>query len=364
MEGMIFKVWKEVLGNDLHDNYPSGRFPQMPFQESMEKYGNDKPDLRFDMPHTDITAIVIDHNGAGIPFWQPIAEKFTKGEYRRDLPTEIIKAMRIPAEQAAKLSRAELDKLEEFVKGMGAKGLARAKIAAGGEWAQSPLGKTITPEARTAINTAAGAVEGDLVFFQFGKESVVHTVMANLRVHLAKKFGFIPEYGHGGKFNLLWVVNPPLFEYDDDTKKWAAAHHAFTRPHDAHVDMIETDPGKVLCWRYDLVLNGFEIGGGSIRLHDPEVQAKVFRALGIVDEDARQKFGFLLDALKFGAPPHGGIAIGMDRLSMLLSGAESLRDVIPFPKTQKGQDLMTDAPNKVEPEQLRELHVRVVEPPT
>ena len=364
MEGMIFKVWKDVLGVDLHERYPSGRFPQMPFQESMEKYGNDKPDLRFDLPHTDITALVIEHDGGGIPFWKDIADKFTSGEYRRDLPAEIVKGMRIPADGAAKLSRAELDKLEEFVKGMGAKGLARAKIAAGGEWAQSPLGKTIAPEARTAINTACKAVEGDILFFQFGKESVVHTVMANLRVHLAKKFGFIPEYGHGGAFNLLWVVNPPLFEYDDDTKKWAAAHHAFTRPHDDCVEMLDTDPGKVLCWRYDLVLNGFEIGGGSIRLHDPEVQAKVFRALGIADDDARQKFGFLLDALKFGAPPHGGIAIGMDRLSMLLSGAESLRDVIPFPKTQKGQDLMTDAPNKVEPEQLRELHVRVVEPPT
>jgi aspartyl-tRNA synthetase len=364
MEGLIFKVWKDVIGVDLHDNYPSGRFPQMPFQESMEKYGNDKPDLRFGLPHTDITGLVIDQVGGGIPFWKDIADKFASGQYRRDLPTEIVKAMRIPAEFATKLSRAELDKLEEFVKGMGAKGLARAKIGAGGEWTQSPLSKTITPELKNGINAAVGAVEGDLVFFQFGKESVVHTVMANLRVHLAKKLGFIPEYGHGGKWNLLWVVNPPLFEYDEESKRWAAAHHAFTRPHDAHVDLIEKDPGKVLCWRYDLVLNGFEIGGGSIRLHDPAVQAKVFAALGIVDEDARQKFGFLLDALKFGAPPHGGIAIGMDRLSMLLSGAESLRDVIPFPKTQKGQDLMTDAPNKVEPEQLRELHVRVVEPPT
>jgi aspartyl-tRNA synthetase len=150
---------------------------------------------------------------------------------------------------------------------------------------------------------------------------------------------------------------------DDEKNTWAAAHHAFTRPHDACVDLVETDPGKVLCYRYDLVLNGFEIGGGSIRLHDPAVQAKVFRALGISDEEAKQKFGFLLDALRYGAPPHGGIAVGMDRLAMLLSGAESLRDVIPFPKTQKGQDLMTDAPNLVEPEQLRELHVRVVEPP-
>jgi aspartyl-tRNA synthetase len=362
MEGMIFKVWKEVLGIDLNVQYPTGRFPQMPFYDSMNEYGNDKPDLRFAMPHTDITDLVIDHVGGGIPFFKDIAEKFTSGKYRRDLPSEIVKAMRIPAEHAAKLSRAELDKLEEFVKGMGSKGLARAKIDATGNWAQSPLGKTVTPELRTAVNERAGAKEGDLLFFQFGKEAMVQTVMANLRVHLAKKLGLIPETGHGGKFEFLWVINPPLFEYDEDTKGWVAAHHAFTRPHDECVEMLDTDPGKVLCYRYDLVLNGFEIGGGSIRLHDPEIQAKVFRALGIADEDAREKFGFLLDALRFGAPPHGGIAVGMDRLAMLLSGAQSLRDVIPFPKTQKGTDQMTDAPNKVDGKQLEELHIRVVEP--
>lgn len=361
MEGLIFRVWKEVLGIDLHEKYPSGRFPQMPFEESMGHYGNDKPDLRFGMPHTDITSDVIDHDGGGVPFFQPIAAKFKDGTYRRDLPAEIVKALRVPAEYAAKLSRAELDKLEDFVKGMGAKGLARAKIDKDGVWAQSPLAKSVTNELRQAINTRIGATEGDLVFFQFGKESSVQTVMANLRVHLGKKLGLIPEVGHGGQFNFLWVVNPPLFEWDEDRKGWAAAHHAFTRPHDACVAMLDSDPGKVLCYRYDLVLNGFEIGGGSIRLHDPEVQAKVFRALGITDDDARQKFGFLLDALKYGAPPHGGIAIGMDRLAMLLSGADSLRDVIPFPKTQKGTDLMTDAPNKAMPEQLLELKIRHIE---
>jgi aspartyl-tRNA synthetase len=353
-----------VLGVDLKALYPSGRFPQMPFEESMGQYGNDKPDLRFGMPHADLTDVVVEHGGGGVPFWKPIADKFTSGEYRRDLPAEIVKAMRIPAELAGKLSRAELDKLEEFVKGMGAKGLARAKVDAGGNWVQSPLAKTVTPELRKAINARVGAQDGDLVVFQFGRESVVQTVMANLRLHLGKKLGLIPESGHGGQWNFLWVVNPPLFEYDEEKKGWVAAHHAFTRPHDAHVELLEKDPGKVLCWRYDLVLNGFELGGGSIRLHDPAVQAKVFRAMGIADEEARSKFGFLLDALRLGAPPHGGIAIGMDRLAMLLSGAESLRDVIPFPKTQKGTDLMTDAPNTVSPEQLTELHVRVVEPPS
>ena len=362
MEGLVFGIWKTVLGIDLKEKYPSGRFPQMPFSESMEKYGNDKPDLRFDLPHTDVTDEIIAHAGGGVPFWKDIADKFTSGQYRRDLPAEIVKAMRIPADVAGKLSRAELDKLEDFVKGMGAKGLARAKVDGTGAWTQSPLAKMLGEGLRGALNAKIGAKEGDLLFFQFGKEAVVHTVMANLRLHLAKKLGMIPEFGHGGKFEFLWVVNPPLFEYDDDKKTWAAAHHAFTRPHDECVELLDKDPGKVLCYRYDLVLNGFEIGGGSIRLHDPEVQAKVFQALGIGPEEARQKFGFLLDALKYGAPPHGGMAIGMDRLAMLLSGAESLRDVIPFPKTQKGTDLMTDAPNQVTPEQLAELRIRTIEP--
>jgi aspartyl-tRNA synthetase len=273
----------------------------------------------------------------------------------------IVKAMVLPADKA--MSRAETDKLEEYVRGMGAKGLARAKIGEGGEWTQSPLSKSITPELRAAINDACRVKTGDLIFFQFGRESLVHTVMANLRVHLAKKLGLIPEYGSGGVWKFLWVVNPPLFEYDEDAKTWVAAHHAFTRPHDEDVQHLTTDPGKVRCHRYDVVLNGFEIGGGSIRLHDPAVQSQVFKALGISDEEARSKFGFLLDALKFGAPPHGGIALGMDRLAMLLTGAESLRDVIPFPKTQKGTDLMTGAPGDVDDRQLRDLHVRTALPP-
>jgi aspartyl-tRNA synthetase len=361
MEGLVFRVWQEVLGIDLRTLFPTGRFPQMPFEESMGHYGNDKPDLRFGLPHTDITGLVIDHGGGGVPFFKAIADKFASGQYRRDLPTEIVKAMRIPGALAQKMSRTEMDKLEDFVKGMGAKGLARAKVDAEGNWVQSPLAKTITPELRKAVNQAAAAKDGDVLFFQFGKESMVQTVMANLRLHLGKKLGLIPDVGHGDKWNFLWVVNPPLFEYDDERKGWVAAHHAFTRPHDECVAMLDTDPGKVLCYRYDLVLNGFEIGGGSIRLHDPAVQAKVFRALGISDEDARAKFGFLLDALKYGAPPHGGIAVGMDRLAMLLSGADSLRDVIPFPKTQKGTDLMTDAPSRADEKQLAELKIRTVE---
>ena len=209
-----------------------------------------------------------------------------------------------------------------------------------------------------------------MLLFQFGKESMVHTVLANLRLHLGKRLGLIPEHGtrdpkQADSWKFLWVVDPPLFEYDEESKHWVAAHHAFTRPHDESVQYLEKDPGKVLCYRYDLVLNGFEIGGGSIRLHDPAVQEKVFAAMGISPGEAEEKFGFLLQALRFGAPPHGGIALGMDRLAFLLTGAESLRDVIPFPKTQKGTDLMTDAPGDADLQQLRELHIAsTYKPPT
>jgi aspartyl-tRNA synthetase len=275
----------------------------------------------------------------------------------------MVKAMVVPAAKA--LSRAESDKLEELAKGMGAAGLARAKVGESGEWTQSPLAKSISAELRAAINQRAKAGPGDLILFQFGKESMVHTVMANLRVYLGKKLGLIPEHGSGGVWRFLWVVDPPLFEYDEQLKRWVAAHHAFTRPHDEDLPRLRTEPGRVKCYRYDAVLNGFEIGGGSIRIHDPKVQAEVFQTMGIGEEEARAKFGFLLDAFRFGAPPHGGIAIGMDRLSMLLTESEALRDVIPFPKTQKGVDLMTGAPGDVEPEQLRELHLNSTwTPPT
>jgi len=358
VEGVVFAIWKAALGEDLHDLYPDGHFPKLRFDESMDRYGNDKPDVRFDLPHVDLTDLVIEHDGGGIPFFQPIAEKFKSGAYRRDLPAEIVKAMVIPA--SAGLSRADGDKLEQLVRSMGAAGLARAKVAPDGTWTQSPLAKNITAELRTAINQATDAKAGDVICFQFGKTALVHTVMANLRVHVAKKMGLIPDVGHGGQWKFLWVVDPPLFEYDEDSRRWVAAHHAFTRPHDEHLGLIGTDPGKVLCYRYDLVLNGFEIAGGSIRLHDPDVQRSVFAALGIGEEEAQEKFGFLLSALRFGAPPHGGIALGMDRIVMLLTERGGIRDVIAFPKTQKGTDLMSGAPSPVAPDQLAELGVRVV----
>jgi aspartyl-tRNA synthetase len=346
VEELVTALWKEVLGVEIPKP-----FPRMKFFESMSKYGNDKPDLRFGLPHVELTELVAAQKGCGIPMWQSFAT-VTRGQ--------IVKALKVPA--SANFSRTETDKLEEIAKGMGAKGLARAKVGESGEWTQSPLAKTVLPEARAAINAACDAKPGDVLLFQFGKEAMVHTVLANLRLYLGKKLGLIPEYGpknpkDPGSWNFLWVVDPPLFEYDEETKTYAAAHHAFTRPHDESVPLLETDPRNVLCYRYDLVLNGFEIGGGSIRLHDPAVQQRVFRAMGISDEEAEQKFGFLLQALRFGAPPHGGIALGMDRLAFLLTGAESLRDVIPFPKTQKGTDLMTDAPGDVAPAQLKELNV-------
>ena len=340
IEGLICRLWQEVLGLEL-----PRPFPRMPFAESMAKYGNDKPDLRFELPHVELTELVKRTQGGGVPM---LREAVSAGG--------IVKALRVPASMS--FSRTEIDKLEDYVKGMGARGLARAKITEGGEWTQSPLAKTITSELREAINSACAAEPGDLILFQFGRPSTVHTVLANLRVHLAKKQGLIPEYGSGGTWRFLWVVDPPLFEYDEEAGVWAAAHHAFTRPHDEDLPYLETDPGRVNCYRYDLVLNGFEIGGGSVRLHDPAVQARVLKAMGIGDEEARAKFGFLLDALKMGAPPHGGIALGMDRLVMLLTGAESLRDVVAWPKTQKGVDLLTGAPGEVDPRQLRDLYVK------
>ncbi len=358
VEGLIFKIWSAALGVDLKEKYPSGHFPHLKFDDAMRDYGNDKPDLRFDMKHVDLTELVVEHSGGGIGFFQPIAEKFKNGTYRRELPAEIVKAMVVPA--SANLTRTDGDKLEQTAKGMGAAGLARAKIGPNGEWLQSPLSKTVTDEFRTAVNQALGVKENDVVLFQFGRAALVHMVLANLRVIQAKKMGLIPETGHGNTFQFSWVVDPPLFEYDDQTKHWAAAHHAFTRPHDEHVEFLQTDPGKVLCYRYDLVLNGFEIAGGSIRLHDPLVQSKVFSALGIDAKEAEDKFGFLLKALRYGAPPHGGIALGMDRIAMLLGGTESIRDVIAFPKTQKGTDVMTEAPGLVSPGQLAELKIRSI----
>ncbi len=361
IEGLLFKIWQEILGVDLSEKFPSKRFPRMTFAESMRRFGNDKPDLRFGLEHTDLTQLVTAHKGGGIALLEEIAKRFETGEDRVEVPQHIVKAMVVPADGGPKgkpLSRKDVDELEAFAKQMRSQGLARAKVADDGSWTQTAW-KTATPEFVKAVNDATGAKPGDLLLFQLGKEALVQTVMANLRLKLGKQLGFIPEFGtDNNRYEFLWVVDPPLFEWDDETQTWSPAHHAFTRPQDDSLPYLESDPARVLCYRYDVVLNGFEMGGGSIRLHDPEVQQQVFKVLGIHEEEARSKFGFLLDALKLGAPPHGGIAIGMDRLVMLLTGAESLRDVVAYPKTATGLDMMMGAPGVVSDEQLAAVHVQ------
>ncbi len=358
IERLLVKLFADVAGVDITAQYPGGRLPRMTFAEAMRRFGNDKPDLRFGLEHVDLTELVCAHGGGGIPFFKDIADKFGSGQYRKDLPEEIIKALVVPA--SANLTRADGEKLEAYVKSMGGKGLARARVGESGEWTQSPLTKLVSDAMRAAINQACDAKPGDVICFQTGPTERVHTLMANLRVHVAKKLGLIPEHGSGGDFKLLWIVDPPLFERSEDGKHWAAAHHPFTRPHDDCLDLLERDPGLVLCHRYDVVLNGFEIGGGSVRLHDPAVQQRVFAAIGIGEQEAQEKFGFLLEALRMGAPPHGGIAMGVDRIAMLLTETASIRDVIAFPKTQRGNDLMTGAPAPIQPDQLLELHITTV----
>ena len=360
IEGLVFSIFEETGIADLPALYPERAFPRMSFAESEDKYGNDKPDLRFGLELRDLTDLVIENDGGEIPLLQAVAAKFNDNTYRRDVPGEIVKAFVIPA--AAKMSRPQLEGLEKGLREIkGFRGLARAKIAADGSWTQSPFAKHVSDDFRMKVNAACEATEGDVICFQLGKPAIVNAALSKLRLDVGKRMSLIPEYGHGDEWNFLWVVNPPLFEGDDEDG-WAAAHHAFTRPIDEHIELIDKDPARVLCYRYDLVLNGIELGGGSIRLHDPEVQKRVFNAIGIEDDAARDMFGFLLDALRSGAPPHGGIAIGMDRLAMLLSGSPTLRDVIPFPKTNQGIDLMSGAPVRIVPEQLDELCVRSTAP--
>jgi aspartyl-tRNA synthetase len=361
VEGLVFRIFEECGVTDLAALYPSRRFPQLPFEESERRFGNDKPDMRFGLELTDLTDVVIDHRGGGVPLLETLAQKYTDGTYRREVPNEVVKAFVIPA--AAGLSRPQLEALEKGLREIkGFQGLARAKIAADGSWTQSPFAKHARPEFREALNALCGAKEGDIICFQIGKRGVVNSALAKLRLDVGRRMNLIPDSGHGGQWKFLWVVHPPLFEQADDGR-WVPAHHAFTRPVDEDLPYLDSDPARVNCYRYDLVLNGFEIGGGSIRLHDPEVQQRVFQVIGIGQDEARERFGFLLDALRSGAPPHGGIAFGMDRLAMLLSGGQTLRDVIAFPKTNAGIDPMSGAPDRVDAAQLEELFVRSAVPP-
>jgi aspartyl-tRNA synthetase len=329
-EGLVARVWKETLGLDIP--LP---FPRMPYDEAMGRYGVDKPDTRFGMELVDITRAV------------------RGSEFKLFAKAELVKAMKVTGGET--LSRKDIDEYTEFVKIYGAQGLAWIKIR-DNEW-QSPIAKFLSEAECAAIAKALALRIGDLVFFQAGEAGVVNAALGNLRVHLAEKLGLIPE----GSFHFLWVTDFPLFEYDKDDKRYVACHHPFTSPQTGHVDFVKTRPQDARARAYAMVLNGSELGGGSIRNHSAAAQRAMFDALGLGEEEAERRFGFLLHALELGAPPHGGIAFGFDRMNMLLADAQSIRDVIAFPKTQKAACLMTQAPDSVPAGLLRELGLRLRE---
>jgi aspartyl-tRNA synthetase len=335
VEGAMAEMFEEALGVKV-----PRPFPAMTYAEAMARFGSDKPDTRYGLELKDLTSLVREHQGGGI---EMMKETIASGG--------VVKALLVPPENP--ISRADLDKLEEKVKEMGGKGLARARIAADGSWTQTPMGKRITPELRQAINQALAAKPDSVILFQLGQPRQVHTILGGLRTFLAQKLGLVPK----DRWDLLWITDFPLMERSEETGQIVASHHPFTAPHPEDLERLLSDPLAVRARAYDLVLNGVEVGGGSIRIHDSAVQARVFKVLGIGEAEAEEKFGFLLKALRLGAPPHGGLALGLDRLVMLLTGASSIREVIPFPKTQRGQDLMSGAPAPVSQAQLVELHI-------
>ena len=344
-EEMIRTVFLEAKGVRL-----PGTFPTMTYADAMRLYGSDKPDLRVKLQFAELTQEM-----SGVEF------KVFSAAAQMDGGRVV--ALRVPG--GAEMPRSEIDGYTKFVGIYGAKGLAYIKVndaSKGRDGLQSPIVKNLHDAAIDAILAKTGAVDGDLVFFGADKAKVVNDAMGALRVKIGHS-----EFGrrHGlfeDAWKPLWVVDFPMFEHDEEEDRWVAVHHPFTAPKDGHEDLMASAPGRCLAKAYDMVLNGWEIGGGSVRIHREAVQSKVFRALKIGPEEARAKFGFLLDALQYGAPPHGGIAFGLDRIVTMMAGAESIRDVIAFPKTQRAQDLLTQAPSPVDEKQLRELHIRLRQP--
>ncbi len=334
MEGLVREVFDDVLGEELPQP-----FPRLTHAEAMARYGSDKPDLRVPLELTELTDLM---KSVDFKVFRQAAE----------LPGGRVAALKVSAE----LTRKEIDDYTVFVGNYGAKGLAYIKVNPDG--LQSPIVKFLSPEIQQQVLSRTGAQPGDFIFFGADKAKVVNDALGALRVKLGHDKGLVDK-----GWRPLWVVDFPMFEWDDEAKRWGAMHHPFTSPKDGHEDLLASEPARALSKGYDMVLNGWEIGGGSVRIHRAEVQAKVFKALGISDEEARGKFGFLLDNLQFGAPPHGGIAFGLDRLVALMAGAESIRDVIAFPKTQRAQDLLVQAPSPVDDKQLRELGLRLREKP-
>ena len=332
MEGLMIHIFKTILGVELETP-----FPHLTYEEAMSRYGVDKPDIRFGMELRNVTSI-LKHSSFRI-----FKEAIERGE--------IIKAINVKG--GSTFSRKEIDDLNPVVYAYGAKGLISAKVSPNG-W-QSAIQKSISDEERKKVEEILEVAENDLLLFMAGPSKVVNQSLANLRLHLGQKLGLIPM----DAYRFVWILDFPLLEYDEAEKRFVAVHHPFTAPKDEDIGKLQSHPEQVKAKAYDLVLNGSEIGGGSIRNHLREAQSLVFEKLGMGEEEARERFGFLLEALQYGTPPHGGIAFGFDRLIMILSHSESIRDVIAFPKTQKATDLMTDAPSKVDPKQLEELSIKL-----